>query len=371
MLINTKQQFTFDRVVRIAISLIVIFGIFYLVAYLRAVLVPFVIALIFAYFINPIVDLIQKKIKIRIISVIITLIIVFGIIIGIGWLIIPMIVHEINHLWILLSDVVNNNKADSISDQIPKNLWETIEDFLNRDDIKHFFQSEDFKSFAQIAAQKLLPGVWGFITGATSILIGIIGLIIIVLYIFFILKDYQKISNNWKELLPNKYKEPIIGFVKEFESIMNKYFRGQAFIAGSVGVLFTIGFVIIDLPMGILIGMFMGLLNMVPYLQTIGFIPIVLSCGLYALDNGTSFFGIFGLSVLVVAITQTIQETILIPKVMGKVTGFNPAMILLSLSIWGKLLGFFGLIIALPITFLILSYYRKFLASNTNSINES
>ena len=62
---------------------------------------------------------------------------------------------------------------------------------------------------------------------------------------------------------------------------------------------------------------------------------------------------------------QAIADAILVPRIMGKVTGLNPAMILLSLSVWGKLLGLLGLIIALPMTYLLMVYYRRFLAKQT------
>ncbi|MBN2284125.1 MAG: AI-2E family transporter, partial [Deltaproteobacteria bacterium] len=104
------------------------------------------------------------------------------------------------------------------------------------------------------------------------------------------------------------------------------------------------------------------LLNMVPYLQLIALIPAFLLSLAYSLETGTNIWIILGLTSSVFIIVQVIQDTILVPKIMGKVTGLNPAVILLSLSVWGKLLGVFGLIIALPMTFLLLVYYRRYLA---------
>ena len=69
-------------------------------------------------------------------------------------------------------------------------------------------------------------------------------------------------------------------------------------------------------------------------------------------------------------VVQIIQDTILVPKIMGKVTGLNPAMMMLSLSIWGKLLGLLGLIIALPVTYLLLVYYRRMIASAQPAVSE-
>jgi predicted PurR-regulated permease PerM len=115
--------------------------------------------------------------------------------------------------------------------------------------------------------------------------------------------------------------------------------------------------------LGILLGLFIGLLNMVPYLQIIGLIPAFLLALIHALEMGGDFWMILSLTGLVFAVVQIIQDAILVPKIMGRVTGLSPAMILLSLSIWGKLLGVFGLLIALPMTCLLLAYYRRFLVT--------
>ena len=127
------------------------------------------------------------------------------------------------------------------------------------------------------------------------------------------------------------------------------------------GILLAIGFKIIDFPLAIILGLFIGLLNMIPYLQTIGIIPMVILSLLRSAESGENFWIIFGLSLLVLGIVQCIQDLYLTPRIMGKAMGLNPAIILLSLSIWGILLGFIGLIIALPLTTLCLSYYKRFI----------
>ena len=112
--------------------------------------------------------------------------------------------------------------------------------------------------------------------------------------------------------------------------------------------------------MAIGLGMFIGLLNMVPYLQLIGFIPAILLAIVKAADTGQNFWFIMLMVVIVFGVVQLIQDTFLTPKIMGKVMGLNAAIILLSLSIWGSLLGIMGMIIALPMTTLLLTYYQRF-----------
>ena len=123
---------------------------------------------------------------------------------------------------------------------------------------------------------------------------------------------------------------------------------------------------IIDFPFAIGLGLFIGLLNLVPYLQLIAFLPTILLALLKAAETGGNFWLILLSAGVVFAVVQLIQDMYLTPKIMGKAMGLNPAIILLSLSVWGSLLGIIGLIIALPLTTLLLSYYRRFVLNETS-----
>jgi predicted PurR-regulated permease PerM len=100
---------------------------------------------------------------------------------------------------------------------------------------------------------------------------------------------------------------------------------------------------------------------MVPYLQIIGYIPTVMLAILKSADTGQNFWVIIASATAVFVVVQIIQDSLIVPKVMGKITGLNPAIILLSLSVWGSLMGILGMIIALPMTTLLLSYYQRFI----------
>ena len=109
-----------------------------------------------------------------------------------------------------------------------------------------------------------------------------------------------------------------------------------------------------------MLGLLSWLLNLGPYLQVTGFVPARVHTMLQACETGERFWWIFMWVRVVCCVVQAIQELFLVPKIMGKAVGLNPALILLSLSVWGVLLGFIGIIIALPLTSLCLSYYHKY-----------
>lgn len=359
-----RKPYTFDRIMRITITAGFLFAIIWLLGYLSDVLIPFAVAFLLAYLMNPLVQLVQKKIPNRAAAVFISLLGVILLAVFLGWMIIPMIVKEVAYMGKILSDLVNNaDLAQRAAKMFPADLWQFIKDFASRSDIQDLFKTDKFWKTAGVAANRILPGVWGMITGTATFIMGLLGLAIIALYLIFLLLDYRSFSRGWKELIPPAYRESFIGFVADFESAMSSYFRGQAAIAFICGILFAIGFTLIGLPLGILLGLFIGLLNMVPYLQLIGLIPAILLALFHSLETGISIWVVMGLTGVVFAVVQVIQDGILTPKIMGKVTGMNPAMIMLSLSIWGKLLGFLGLIIALPMTCLLLAYYRRFLSA--------
>jgi predicted PurR-regulated permease PerM len=369
--LTEQRPFTFDRVVRILLSVGILAGMIWLAGYLSDVLIPFAVALLMAYLTNPLVSLVQKKISNHAAAVFISLVVIIVLAVLLGWFVIPMIAGEIVQMGRIVTDLVNNSDlAEKASKQLPPDIWQVIKNFFARPEVKDFFQDINIWKILKIVTQKVLPGVWGLITGTASFFAWLIGLFVIGLYFIFLLLDYEAVQ-GWKELVPPSYRESIVGFVDDFESAMSNYFRGQAAVASICGVLFALGFTLVGLPLGILLGLFVGLLNMVPYLQIIGLIPAGLLAMMHAVQSGTNIWMVLGLTGLVFVVVQLIQDGFLTPKIMGKVTGLNPAMIMLSLSIWGKLLGLLGMIIALPVTYMLLVYYRRLIHSAPSIANSS
>ncbi|MFC1732002.1 AI-2E family transporter [candidate division KSB1 bacterium] len=364
MSLISEKPFTFDRVVRIGITIAIIWGIIWLLGILSDVLIPFAVAAILAYLIHPLVNFIRFKLRVKynVPSVIISLILVFGFLTLIGILIIPLIFHEIKYMGELLTKLVNDTDWNKqAANYLPNNIIKFIEDFIAREDVQAFFNTESFGKLTSNALQKILPGIWNFFSGALNVIVGVFGVAIIILYLVFLLIDYNTIFTGWKELIPPAIKTQTLDLINNFNNAMHNYFRAQALIAGIVGVLFAIGFWIIGLPMGIFLGIFIGLLNMVPYLQTIAIIPAGFLALMYALETGNDFWGFIGLIAIIFIVVQAIQDYFLTPRIMGKAMSLNAAFILLSLSVWGKLLGLLGLLIALPMTYLIFAYYKQFI----------
>ena len=358
-MIEGRTKFTFDNVVRGILWAIVITGIVMLLNRLSAVLVPFFLAWLIAYLLFPLVKFFQYRchLKYRFVGILCSFLVVGLVLTGIIMLMVPPVVDETMRVKELLVAYLSQS-------QLLNNVPDTIEDFirghLTVEDIKTIVTHDGFLD----GVKATVPKLWDVITQSISVVSSIFTLTMVVLYTLLILLDYERLTTGWPRLLPERYRPFATQLVRDVEESMNKYFRGQAMVAFCVGVLFSIGFLIIDFPMAVGLGLFIGLLNMVPYLQLLGFVPTILLAIVKAAETGQNFWMIMLLALIVFAVVQAIQDTILTPKIMGHVTGLNSAIILLSLSIWGSLMGILGMIIALPMTTLLISYYQKYIVRN-------
>ena len=361
-MMEERTKFTFDNVVRGILWAIVITGIVMILNRLSTVLVPFFLAWLIAYLLFPLVKFFQYrcKMKYRILGILCAFLVTGLVLTGVFLLMVPPMVEESMRVKDLLVEYVTTNETVS---NIPRLVQEYVRDHLSAEQIQAIVTQDGFLE----GVKATVPKLWDVITQSISIVSSIFTLTMVILYTLFILLDYEDICSGWPNLLPERYRAFSLQLVNDVEDGMNKYFRGQALVALCVGVLFSIGFLIIDFPIAVGLGMFIGLLNMVPYLQLIGFIPAILLAIVKAADTGQNFWFIMLMVLVVFAVVQIIQDTFLTPKIMGHVTGLNSAIILLSLSIWGSLLGILGMIIALPLTTLLITYYQKYVIRKSSS----
>ena len=355
-----EQKITFDKFIRWTFIGLIVLAIFFITKSLSSVLIPFFVAWLFAYLLYPIVKFVQYKMHVptRALSIIITLIFVTAILSGIFYLIIPPMIGQFERLsHITIKYIQHSSQATDITKHVQQWLIE------NREAIEKFFKSKDFTD----AMRTVMPKVFSVVGQTANIIISIVASCITLLYMFFILLDYEYLTNSWIKIFPKKVRPFWSEVAKDVERELNNYIRGQSLVALCMGIMFCIGFTIIDFPMAIGLGILIGIMDLVPYLHTFALIPTAFLALLEAADTGQNFWMIFGLAVLVFIIVQIITDMVITPRIMGKAMGLNPAIILLSLSVWGSLLGFIGLIIALPLTTLLLSYYEQYVILRNNS----
>ena len=354
------RPFTLDRVVRWALAGALVWALVRLMGVLSEALIPFAVAWLGAYLLHPLVNRVQRVVPSRLGAVFLTLAGLAGVLVLAVWLTAPLVAEQVGRAATLVKDLAGDSDlARRAAQRLPPDLWQAFKDLTARPEVRDALGNAGLPGLARKAASMVLPGIWGVVTGTANVLMGLMGLVVVGLYLVFLLMDFEAVRTGWRGLLPPRARPGVEAFVDEFAQGMQRYFRAQALVAALVGVLLAVGFSLVGLPLAILLGLFIGLLNMVPYLQIVGYIPAFALAILHALQSDMSMLGALGLTALVLAVVQVVQDGFLVPRIMGRVTGLTPAAILLALSVWGTLLGMLGLLIAIPSTCLALAWYKR------------
>lgn len=322
---------------------------------LYGVLLPFFVSFLLAWLLDPLVSFIQHtcRVKFRGLSVAITLILFIGLMSLAIYMIIPAMGREIRAAAVGVEQYFANFDADKYFTPEQQEKIQRTLDGLNLESMLSYPEVRD-------GIKSLLPKIGSWITGGLNWLSELLVICIGFLYLIFLMVAFPSIRANWRKYVPAKYLPQISTIVHEMSVNMNAYFRGQGLVALCVGILFAIGFMIIGMPMGFAMGIFIGVLNLVPYMQALGIPPCILLCLVQSAQTGQPIWLTLLLMTVVFIVVQTLQDTVLVPHIMGKVTGLGPAAILLSLSVWGALMGVIGMIVALPLTTLGLSCYKHY-----------
>lgn len=347
---STSRPFTFDRVVRIIIAISCVVGAVWLVNILSNVLLPFCLACLIAYILEPFVEFTRKllHLKGRVVATLITLFEVAFFILILAYLFVPPVIREIHQM----EDMIKAYSGVDYTPLLPKEVHDYISSHLNVDKLNGLIDGDHIGT--------LLNKGTSLISQAIDFVLHTLEWFLTFIYVIFILIDYQRLMRGFRMLVPPKYRPVAYKVGDDIKSSMNRYFRGQAILALCAAVFYCIGFSIVGIPMAIVLGVLVGVLYMIPYFQYVTIIPVALVCFIYSMGGAESFWSLAGKCALVYVVSQCICDYILTPKIMGKAMGLNPAIILLSLSVWGTLLGLIGMIIALPLTTLILAYYEEY-----------
>lgn len=356
----SHEPWTLDRVFRFFLfALATVLG-FWLLTVLSDVLIPFFVAFLLAYILNPLVNRIQHHVRSRGFAVALVLGTAVIAVLGLGLLAFQPIQTQVSHAAQLFSKAVTDAKFSAMAEQwLPPDLWHSLRGHLGNGQWLTTLQSQSFWTALGTLASKMAPGALALVAGTFEMIVWVFGLTMVGIYLFFMLLEFSTLQKSIGAVVPVAHRENLYEFLKQADSTMSSYFRAQGVISLILAAAFTIGFSLIGLPLGILFGIITGLSTMVPYLQVATIPFALLLCLLQSIDQGASFWQISLLVLLVYMVCQVLQDFILVPRIIGNASGLSPVMILLALSIWGKLLGLLGLIIAIPLTCLGLAYYHK------------
>lgn len=208
--------------------------------------------------------------------------------------------------------------------------------------------------------------------GSTKVLgfLGLaLGMIMVPVYLFFFLKESAQIRKHWHDYVPlkaSRFKTSLVETLQEINGYLVSFFRGQVLVAAIDGFLVGIALTLFGLPYGLLIGIFMALLGVIPYIGNIlCLIPACIIAYLHA--QGTSPFGMgpwayVGCVVAIFVVVQQINSLVTAPKIVGDSVGLHPLTVIFSMLFWSLVLGgFVGALLAVPLTAAVKVLFRRFI----------
>lgn len=398
-----------------------------LFGFLQPVLIPVIVAGIVAYVLEPLVTMLQKRFS-RLWSVIL---LYLSVLVGITILVAAILPgiqrghHSLKQMLSSSAPVTTNSDAQiATEDEITEHQEQKLEAAMVRqlrhlqlknpsgpvswllqeiDDqgdplpiIRSQIEERSLESFAHSRAGRMLyqykdaifQTVRDWITKGSSRILGLIGLVLgmimVPVYLFFFLKDSDAIRNNWHEYVPlkaSRFKTELVDTLQEINGYLISFFRGQVLVGVIDGILVGIALTFAGLPYGFVIGIFMAILGVIPYIgNIICLIPACIIAYLHAL-SGDALLGMTPWTYVacVIAIFFTVQQInslVTAPKIVGDSVGLHPLTVIFSMLFWSLVLGgFVGALLAVPLTAAVKVLFRRFIwvrkIQNPESSDES
>jgi len=331
------------------------------------VLLPVAIAAILATLLRPIVGLFEDKLKLsRVKSIALLFALVFLSMAGLFAYAAPLLIKQaidlIDSVPELATTVINfaRDQAPVINEWIGKEIGDDPE-AVTSDSVKKTVT--DFLAQHASSIREGLMQALRTIGTAGGFMVGIVGTAaayaVVPIYLFYLLDSRRE---TWKDLnqqlsfLEAKWRDDLLFLTRQFVDILVSFFRGQILIGLILSLLFATGFGLVGLEFAILLGVLVGLGNIVPYLGTILGVTVVLPLAYFQPGGGLH---LIGLCALVFVVVQTAEDYLLRPKIMGEKTGMGPMLIIFSIFFWGTALGgILGMILAIPLTAFFLVFWR-------------
>lgn len=318
----------------------------WLIVLLAPILSPFLTAILLAYLGDPLVDKLEEWKLSRTNSVVITFLVLtlmFGLT---AFLLIPALVQQIDELiqlvpvgiaWI--KDVATPYVESRFGIELYSFDWVALSQQLDWG-----------------ATGNVVKTVLANLSQSSLAVVGFIGnLVLIPVVTFYLLRDWDDLIERIGSLIPRYYIGTVTNLAKQCHETLGAFFRGQLLVMLALGIIYAIGLMVIGLDLGLLIGLFAGLASIVPYLGAI----VGIGAGLIA-----AFFQ-FGdilhlvLVVIVFAVGQTLEGTVLTPKLVGDRIGLHPVAVIFAVLAGGQLFGFVGILLALPAAAVIMVLLRQ------------
>lgn len=310
---------------------------FLLIFLLGGIFIPFLIAFLVAYILDPLVDFLESKGVRRSLAVGLVVIVLFSAFFGVMTVLIPATYQEISDFYKKIpeyKEIIRGWVKDvGFLEQI-NFLFEEILNLLQK----------NFSGLIERTTGQVI-NFFQFVGGAISFLVKFLIFSLISVYILY---DIDNIREKFKEFVPLTTREEVFGILKDIDSTLKHFLRGQLTVGLITGSLYSIGLVLSGIDFAIFIGFISGLLNFIPYFGPLtGIIPAAIFSLLSYHTMPTAIYHLAGVAGTF-GLVQLIEGTVLTPFIVGEELKLNPVIIILSVLIFGKLMGILGILIAIP-----------------------
>jgi predicted PurR-regulated permease PerM len=307
---------------------------------LSAVLAPLLIACAIAYWLDPAVDWLERRGIKRTPAILLLLLVSLAFFAGLVLIVVPIVVREINQLGEKLPRWLARAQGSllpwferSFHTSIPR----TIGELLDR-------AGADARTFATGAMQSVQTVVSGAFKSAYGLLRLLINLLLIPVFSFYLLRDFDQLMDRARRLIPERKRAYIEGVFADVDRVLSAWFRGQLVVILIDGTLYMLGLSILGVPLGVAIGALAGLLAFVPVVGVLTGLSLALLVTFLEFHGWGQVVGVVALF----AAVPTIEMTIVVPRVVGSRVGLGPVAVIVALLLGGELLGFLGILLAVP-----------------------
>ncbi len=325
----------------------------------QSVLLPLAIAAILAMLLRPIITACESHTRLSLTQSILLLYFFVLLVLSLSaTLLLPIVVNQITAL-IQEFPTLRDNFLNFVKSNTP-DLWESLQLSLGQSP-QDYLQAITVNTPLKI--QKIIQALLTEMSSMGNFIGSLFGKAaaysIIPVYLFFLLHNRTDIwSGLDKQLsfLPEERRKDLIFLCRQFSEILVSFFRGQILIGILLGTVLAVGFSIVGLKFGFILGLTLGLMNIIPYLGTMLGLLTVLPLALFQ-EGGGTFLII--LCAIVFGVGQLLTDYVFTPRVMGNRTGMGPMLIMFSIFFWGVALGgIMGMILAIPLTAFFLVFWR-------------
>jgi len=319
----------YQRPIIVALGLFLLFWLFY---FLRGIFIPFVMGFILAYILAPVVQMMENREIPRSIAIMISYAAFLGLIAFFIFYAVPLLLKELNQLGNLIPQYIQ---------AIQEALWQMQEGYSRvplPEGVRKLIDG------AVIRLEQMSLGlIQGFIQGLIVLLGQSFNFVLAPIISYYFLRDFQHLGENVLKTVPLCYRDDVAQVGKEIDQVLRKFIKGSLLVAFWVGLLTALGMYIIGMDFFVLIGILVGITNIIPYFGAIiSAVPAIL---LALLKSKWLALYVLGLILLI----HQLESSILTPRIIGSSVGLHPLLIIFALLAGAQLWGFVGLLLAVPL----------------------